>query len=514
MIQTGKVWLAGAGPGDAGLLTVRAKELLEESDVIVYDALVSLEVFGQIPPKKELIYVGKHKKHHTCSQDKIHEILLQKVEEGKKVLRLKGGDPFIFGRGAEEVEFLVKKGIPFEIVPGVTSATAVAAYAGIPVTHRDYVSSFHVITGHSRNDGKSRIEYDALVKAGGTLVFLMGVATLENICNGLIAAGMDRKIPAVIEQGTNSTQKKIVSSLESIASEAKSKQIQAPAVIVVGHVCGLEKRFSWMEKRPLSGRLFLVTRPAEHQITLVRRLRNMGAQVIEMPTIRIHPVAEVTEFETALRNQIEDKHEKWMVFTSSIGVRIFFEKLAESCLDIRDILSGRVKIAAIGEATEKKLLEYGWRADFIPEEYCAETLGKELAKKITKGCSVRIFCARQGSKELLLPLHKQGVFVEDVPLYDTEYQIYGDERIQIKESFEKGRIDAVTFTSASTVRGFVRTMRDLDFTMCKAVCIGRQTAKEAAKYGMQIQIAKQSTMDSMIELIEDSYGGRQNLEND
>ncbi len=399
MIQTGKVWLAGAGPGDAGLLTVRAKELLEESDVIVYDALVSLEVFGQIPPKKELIYVG--------------------------------------------------------------------------------------------------------------------VATLENICNGLIAAGMDRKIPAaVIEQGTNSTQKKIVSSLESIASEAKSKQIQAPAVIVVGHVCGLEKRFSWMEKRPLSGLLFLVTRPAEQQIMLVRRLRNMGAQVIEMPTIRIHPIAEVTKFEAALRNQIADKHEKWMVFTSSNGVRIFFEKLAESCLDIRDILSGRVKIAAIGDSTEKKLLEYGWRADFIPEEYCAETLGKELAKKITKGCSVRIFCARQGSKELLLPLHKQGVFVEDVPLYDTEYQIYGDERIQIKESFEKGRIDAVTFTSASTVRGFVRTMRDLDFTMCKAVCIGRQTAKEAAKYGMQIQIAKQSTMDSMIELIEDSYGGRQNLEND
>lgn len=511
MKRTGKIWLAGAGPGDAGLLTVKTKELLEKADVIVYDALISLEIFGQIPSGKELIYVGKRAGCHFYSQEEINETLLQKAKEGKKVLRLKGGDPFIFGRGGEELELLAEAGIPFEIVPGITSASAAAAYAGIPVTHRDYVSSFHVITGHTRKGGESRIQYEPLVKAGGTLVFLMGVAALEDICSGLMDAGMDRRMPAaVIEQGTTSRQRKVTGSVETIAKRARKEEIQAPAVIIIGRVCALEKSFSWAEKRALAGRQFLVTRPAEHQMQLAGRLRSMGAQVIEMPAIQVRPVTDHSGFERALREQIRDRQEKWMVFTSSIGVRIFFEMLGESNLDIRDILNGRVKIAAIGQATKKKLLEYGWQTDLVPEEYCAEALGRAIAGEAKEGSGVRIFRARKGSEELLPPLLERGLYVEDIPLYDTEHRIYGEERSKIREGFEMGQIDAVTFTSASTVRGFVKAIGDLDYTGIRAVCIGRQTAREAAKYGMELQVSEQASIDSMIELLINRYGNQRN----
>lgn len=510
MKETGMVWLAGAGPGDAGLLTVKAKELLERADVIVYDALVSLEIFGQIPPGKELIYVGKRAGCHTYSQAEINETLLKEAKKGKRVLRLKGGDPFIFGRGGEELELLVREGIPFEIVPGITSAAAVAAYAGIPVTHRDYVSSFHVITGHARKNGESRIRYDALVKAGGTLVFLMGVAALRSISSGLIEAGMDRKMPAaVIERGTTSMQRKVTAELGTIAKRAEKERIQAPAVIVIGQVCALEQSFSWAEKRPLAGRQFLVTRPSEHQPALAGTLRSMGAQVIEMPAIQICRIEEDSGFEQALVEQMEDRNEKWMVFTSTIGVRIFFEKLAGSSLDIRDILRGRVRIAAIGRATERKLREYGLRADLVPEEYCAEALGKALAERAAEGSSIRIFRAKKGSQELLPPLWKQGRYVEDIPLYDTAHRIYGEECSQIREGMEQGEIDAVTFTSASTVKGFVEAMGDMDYTSCKAVCIGRQTAAEAAKYGMRLMISEEASIDSMVELLMKVYGSRE-----
>ena len=280
----------------------------------MYDALISLEIFGQIPPGKELIYVGKRAGNHSYSQTEINETLLREAGKGKKVLRLKGGDPFIFGRGGEELELLAREGVPFEIVPGITSAAAAAAYAGIPVTHRDYVSSFHVITGHARKDGESRIQYEALVKAGGTLIFLMGIAALERICGGLLRAGMDKETPAaVIEQGTTSMQRTITAKLDTIAERARKEQIQAPAVIVVGQVCGLEKDFAWAEKRLLAGRQFLVTRPAEHQPALAGRLRSMGAQVIEMPAIQVRPMEENVKLEQALREQILDEQGMWMI---------------------------------------------------------------------------------------------------------------------------------------------------------------------------------------------------------
>ncbi len=248
--QKGKVWLAGGGPGDAGLLTIKTKKLIESADVIVYDALISTEIMSLIPNDKECIYVGKRSGNHVVPQEEINQILLEQALLGKKVLRLKGGDPFVFGRGGEELELLVENGIPFEIVPGITSAVSVPAYAGIPITHRDFTSSFHVITGHARKDGVSRINYDALVQLKGTLVFLMGISSMPSICKGLMDAGMEGTMPAaVLERGTTSRQRKVVSDVAHLVESSERAGIKAPAIIVVGEVCTLEKDFEWAEKK-------------------------------------------------------------------------------------------------------------------------------------------------------------------------------------------------------------------------------------------------------------------------
>ncbi len=260
--RTGKVWLAGAGPGDAGLLTVKAAELIERADVIVYDALISAELLSRIPRDTETIYVGKHAGKHPVPQEEINQILVREAEKGKNVLRLKGGDPFVFGRGGEELEMLVQSDIPFEAVPGITSSVAVPAYAGIPVTHRDYTSSFHVITGHARKDGKLSIDFDSLVRLNGTLVFLMSVSSMEKILRGLLDAGMDPDMPAaVLERGTTARQRRVTATVSTLKEAADRADIRTPAIILVGKVCALAEELHWAEDRILGGRQFLLTRP-------------------------------------------------------------------------------------------------------------------------------------------------------------------------------------------------------------------------------------------------------------
>lgn len=284
--QGGKVWLVGAGPGDAGLLTVKAKEVIEQADVIVYDALVSLEILSQIPSACRLIDVGKRSGNHPVPQAGINQILLDEAEKGRRVVRLKGGDPFLFGRGGEEVEALVEKKIPYEVVPGITSAIAVPAYAGIPVTHRDLASSLHIVTGHARRDGTSRINYFALAEMDATLVFLMGISAMEEICSGLREAGMPGETPAaVLEKGTTSGQRQVISTLDCLCQDAASAEIGTPAIIVVGEVCLLGEAFEWAERRPLAGRQILITRPRLSASRLGGRLRELGAQVVEVPSI-------------------------------------------------------------------------------------------------------------------------------------------------------------------------------------------------------------------------------------
>lgn len=512
MRQCGKVWLVGAGPGEEGLLTVKAKSVINEADVIVYDALVSMEILSQIPNGKEMIYAGKRSGNHALSQSQLNELLRDEALKGKKVCRLKGGDPFVFGRGGEELEVLCEAGVPFEVVPGITSAVAVPAYAGIPVTHRDFVSSFHVITAHPRKDGNSRIDFEALVRCGGTLVFLMGVSSLKMICDGLMEAGMDKTMPAaVLEKGTTARQRKVVSVLSKLVEDVKKAEIETPAIIVVGEVCKLSSKLSWSEERPLGGRRFLLTRPEEHISVLAQKLRNLGAQVMELPAIETCPLDPKKDLKSALEQIEQRKTEVWAVFTSPIGVDTFFEQIRSLKFDIRRLFCSKsmLRIAAIGSGTGLALEKYGLFPDVIPEDYYAKALGEAVAKAAKPGSEVFLFRAEKGSPELIPPMKEKGLVVHDIPIYETQYRTYEPWKEQLEKMILNGEIDAVTFTSGSTVKGFVETFGGLREELSKninAVCIGEQTAAQASKYNMQIHISKKATMYSLVEKIVELYG--------
>lgn len=514
MGHIGKVWLAGAGPGDAGLLTVKTEQLIENADVIVYDALISAEILSLIPPDKEWIYVGKRSGKHELSQEKINQILCEEALRGKNVLRLKGGDPFIFGRGGEELELLAEHKIPFEIVPGISSAAAVPAYAGIPVTHRDYTSSFHVITGHPRKDGNSQVDYQALARLDATLVFLMGITAMEAICKGLMDAGMDGTTPAaVLEKGTTAAQRRVVSTVEHLKEESDKAEIKTPALIVIGKVCTLSEGFHWAEDRPLGGRQFLITRPRESGSLLAERLRSLGAQVIELPAIVTKEKEDNQQLFDALDRMEHEKVQGWLVFTSPIGVKIFFRQLLKRKMDLRRLFhkSCEIKIAAIGSATEQALQEHGLFPDLVPETYCAKNLGEKLAFMADPQSYILIVRAAQGSRELIPPLLDAGLTVEDVSLYETLYQMHPQIRGKIRSMLAGGEIDAITFTSGSTVRGFVESVgpfgeSELELAAgLTAVCIGEQTAAKAAELKIPVLVSREASIDSMVELVLEHY---------
>ncbi len=492
----GKVWLVGAGPSDPGLFTRKGEQILKEADVVVYDALVGQGVLNMIPEGAEKIDVGKRAGHHTMKQEQINRILLEKALSGKKVVRLKGGDPFLFGRGGEELELLAEQGIPFEIVPGVTSALSVPAYCGIPVTHRDFCSSLHIITGHKRQGEAYDIDFEALVRTKGTLVFLMGTAALSDICNGLMQGGMEPDMPAaVLQKGTTAAQKKIVATVSTLAEEVSRQGIQTPAIIVVGRVCALAEQFEWYEKQPLSGRKILVTRPKELISEMAVKLRRQGAEVLELPAIRTVGRMDGEELETAFqRLHVFD----WIVFTSPTGVRIFFEILKKRRIDRRRFAAAR--FAVIGAGTKKALEEYGYYADLMPEKYEAEALGRALAGVLTGGEKILIPRAALGSPQLLRELSGvAGIEVCDVATYDTVYERHG--LIGEQEEFETGAIDYAVFTSASTVKGFAEAVKGLDYAKVKAVCIGRQTKAAADALGMETYMAEKATMDAVVEKV-------------
>lgn len=514
--MTGKVWLVGAGPGDAGLLTIKAKRILEGADVIVYDHLVGKEILTMIHGEKEWINVGKIAGHHPIPQDEINQILVREAVAGKKVVRLKGGDPFLFGRGGEELEELKKNAIPFEVVPGVTSPLAVPAYNGIPVTHRDYTSSLHIITGHRKKGIEEKISYETLVQIDGTLVFLMGVNALPDIMNGLLKAGMNPDMPAaILQEGTTARQRKVVATISTLEQKSKEANIKPPAVIVVGKVCGLSEELAWHENLPLAGKRVVVTRPAEMIADMSERLRALGAEVLELPTIETVAIKENKVLETSLKN-IADY--EWIVFTSQVGVRIFFEEFLENEIDIRAL--SNAKFAVIGEGTRNALKEYGIIADLMPEVYDGETLGHLLAGENICGKNILIPRARKGNKNLVPILEAAGANVEDVPLYDTVYK--KDSVVNLREELEKNSVDSVVFTSGSTVEGFVemagcgnagewqedcreegRENRQEEwqkmFQGFTAVCIGEQTKTVAEKYSMKCKVAEKATVESIIE---------------
>lgn len=495
-MAVGKVWLVGAGPGDIGLFTLKGLKILEQADVVVYDSLVGQGVMGKIPPHARLINVGKRASHHTMVQEDINQVLLSEALKGNKVVRLKGGDPFLFGRGGEELELLTENGIPYEIVPGVTSSVAVPAYNGIPVTHRDFCSSLHIITGHKRAGQEYDIDFKALVNTKGTLVFLMGLASLGDICKGLLEAGMDKDMPAaVLSRGTTAGQRRVVATVSTLKEEADRQKIQTPAIIVVGKVCSLADKFAWYEKLPLAGWKVLVTRPRNMISKTSELLREKGAEVLELPSIRTEALEDQSRLYEALNRM--DSYQ-WLVFTSPTGVDVFFTEMQKLEKDIRCL--GQVKIAAIGEGTKKKLKERGLLADMLPSVYDGDTLGQELSVMLSGGEKILIPRAETGNQKLVEHLEQAGAQVDDVPTYRTCYE--PSVLIDEKKEFDTGSVDCVVFTSASTVKGFVEAAKGIDYTKVKAACIGKQTKAMADTYGMQTFMAEKATIESLISLVE------------
>lgn len=482
--MSGKVSLVGAGPGDPMLLTRRGLELLEAADCVVYDRLVGRPILDLIPAGAERINVGKEASRHPVPQGEINRILLEKARAGKNVVRLKGGDPFLFGRGGEELELLAEHSIPFEVVPGVTSALAAPAYAGIPVTHRAFASSLHIITGHAKAGGTLDIRFRALAEGGGTLVFLMGVTAMERICRGLLDAGMAPDTPAaLVESGTTPHQRRVISTLSALPEEAAARDIRPPAVLVVGQVCALSESFDWFDRLPLKGRTIVVTRPRERCGTLAGRLRALGAEAVELPCIATVPITPCPGLTQAVR-RIGDY--RTLVFTSPFGPGLFFDELRRQGMDAR-ALAG-LRIAVIGPRTGETVEKYGLRPDIVPPVYDTE----HLAPLLTEG-PVLLCRSQQGNPALTEDLRRRGVAFTEVSTYRTESGC--PQQADIPPG------SWVTFTSASTVEGFVRAVpRELPGRVT-GFCIGQRTADAAEKYGIPVRVAEQATIDSLIELI-------------
>lgn len=492
-MKTGQVILVGAGPGDPELMTLGGRKAIEEADVVVYDRLVGREILSWIPETAERIDVGKESSHHTVPQERISEILLEKALEGKRVVRLKGGDPFLFGRGGEELELLAEHGVPFREIPGVTSAIAVSAYAGIPVTHRDCCSSVHIVTGHQREGKPLTIAFDALVKTGGTLVFLMGVSALGAICRGLLGAGMDPQTPAaVVERGATPEQRVTLASLLDLPDEAARRQVKSPAVIVVGKVCAYAERFDWYDALPLKGKCVIVTRPKDRAGTLSDRLRALGARVEEMPCIETAPCDPCPELDEAIAS-IGDY--AWLAFTSAAGVRTLMDYLDRTGRDVRAL--GGIRIAAIGPGTAAELRANGLRADLVPAVSDGEHLGRALCEAEPRG-KVLILRAVLGGEDLTHELERGGVPYTDVRCYET--RILSPDGQALRRLTEAGAMAA--FTSASTVRGFAAALGEgTDCSGVLAACIGKQTEQEARRFGMRTITAREATLDALIERI-------------
>ncbi|MDY3773453.1 MAG: uroporphyrinogen-III C-methyltransferase [Candidatus Faecousia sp.] len=486
----GSVILVGAGPGDPGLLTQKGRQAIENAQVVVYDRLVSPAILSLIPRDAEKINVGKESSNHLVPQEEINRILLRKAQEDKRVVRLKGGDPFLFGRGGEELELLEAAGIPFQVVPGVTSALSVPAYAGIPVTHRDFCSSVHIITGHARAGAELHIDFEALRRTGGTLVFLMSVSSLPRICRGLLDAGMAPDMPAaVVERGTLPRQRKLVSTLEKLPSEAEKAGVKSPAIIVVGKVCALSSRFDWFDGLPMKGKTVVVTRPEDRSGTLTQRLRELGAEVVDYPCIRTVAREENPELEEAMENL---SRYRCLVFTSPAGPEIFFRRLRAAGRDAR-ALSG-LTLAAIGPKTAKAMERFGVTADLVPETYDSDHLAKAL--EAVEG-PVLLCRASRGSTALPEMLERKGIPFADVPVYDTVYAAPAPQKVDAL----LGETLLVTFTSASTVRGFVESLPGRDLKNVIGCCIGKQTEAEAKKYGLATVVSQEATMESLVECI-------------
>lgn len=505
-----KVYLLGAGPGDAGLLTIKARDVLASADVIVYDALANADLLSHARKDAEIIYVGKVAGNHALPQHEINKLLVRKAQEDKVVARLKGGDPYIFGRGGEEAQELVAAGIPFEEVPGISSTIAAPAYAGIPVTHRDMASSLTIITGHENPDKPGSVHnWDALAKSGSTLVFVMGMKNLPDIAKHLIAAGKDPATPAaVIYRGTTPMQRSLVATLADLPQKAREANFANPSVIVVGQVVSLHDDLNWFEQKPLLGRSIVVTRAREQASGMAQSLAALGADVIQCPTIDIRPLDDYSELDAAL-NRLRDY--AWLIFTSVNGVRHVWQRLAQLGKDSRAL--GSCRVAAIGPATAAALEERGIVADFVPERYVAEGVVEGLLER-NKGQlqGLRILLPRAAKARDVLPqkLGEAGCVVDVISAYETVPA--ATQKDLVLERLEQGKLDCVTFGSSSTVENFLQLVPAEKLRAhpeTRLAAIGPITAKTLAQHGLESHISPiDYTIPALVEEIRKHFASK------
>ncbi|MED5259128.1 MAG: uroporphyrinogen-III C-methyltransferase [Verrucomicrobiota bacterium] len=499
--KKGICYLVGAGPGDPGLLTLRAKECLESADVVVYDYLCNPDILNHAPSSAEKIYAGKKAADHAIPQEELNDLLVKLSIKGQTVVRLKGGDPYVFGRGGEEAQELRRAGVPFEIVPGISSSVAGPAYAGIPVTHRDCCSQLTIFTGHedpTKND--SVINYSTIGKADGTKVMLMGVGQLEKVTNQMIEGGAPKDTPvALIRWATTGRQQTLVGEIGNIVEKVNKSGFKAPAVTVFGEVVKLREQLNWFEERSLYGKKMVVTRTRTQAGELSVRLRHLGADVDEMPTIRIEPPVDLKGF----GQLVQDSHKyDWIVFTSPNGVDAFFDIFFKLYKDARSI--GGARIAAVGPGTQKKIESYHLSVDLLPEKYVAEGLVEKF--KETEGVENQtIMLVRpETTRDIIAKgLSEMGAIVDEAIAYRTVPEL--EDPTGAVERFNSGEIELVTFTSSSTVESFM----ELDLLIPDHLImasIGPVTSETIRSYGHEVDIeAQESTIQNLVDSIEDYY---------
>ncbi len=502
-MKQGKVYLVGAGPGDAGLISTKGVECLTQADVLIYDRLLDDSLLDLAPTEAERIYVGKAAGRHVKEQSEINQLLVEKAKEGNTVVRLKGGDPFVLGRGGEEAEALADNHIPFEVVPGVSSAVAVPAYAGIPVTDRWLASSFAVITGQEDlSKDSSSIAWEKLATGVDTLVFLMGMRNLPKIVEQLLEHGRHPDTPvAVIKDGTRPEQKTIVGSLTDIVVKVKEHRLSPPAVIVVGEVVRLREKLRWFDNRPLFGKRILITRARHQASALTKLLSERGAQPIELPAIDIQPTSDAKKLDQAISNL---EHYQWIVFTSVNGVEAFFQRLHNLDLDTR-ALNG-LKIGAIGPATSKALEKKGIIADYLPDVYTSQNFVAGLSSWDIAGQRFLLPRADIADKGLADGITQLGAEVHEVAVYRTVPAVGTISRA--KQMLLSGEIDVITFTSSSTVSNLVAVFKEEReaINSAKVACIGPKTADTATSAGLRVDIvASEYTIPGLVAAIEEYY---------
>jgi uroporphyrinogen III methyltransferase/synthase len=492
--RKGIVYLVGAGPGDPGLMTARALELIGSADAIYYDRLIPPGALDGARSNAELVYVGKAPGKPSAPQGEIGERLIEAARAGKSVVRLKGGDPFVFGRGGEEGETLRAAGVEFEVVPGVTAGVAATAYAGIPVTHRDDASAVAFVTGHEDPEKEeSALDWEALARFPGTLVFYMGVKRLADNAAALIAAGRDAEEPAAaIERGTMDGQRTVVATLGALAEAVEREGIGAPALIVVGPVVRRRESLAWLERRPLYGRRVVVTRARVQASGLAATLRGLGAEVVELPAIRIEPLIDSDE----VRRAVESIRTYGLIcLTSPNGVRLLFEALEKAGLDARALANATV--AAIGPGTGRALSGHGIAADVVPERFVAEALVGALAPIDVAGRSVLVARAAEARDVLPDALRDRGAEVDVVSLYETLREEPNAEAVETAQS-----ADYVTFTSSSTVRNLTEALGERFPRDARIVSIGPVTSEAARAASLEVDVeAKRHDVGGLVEAL-------------